>query len=348
MSNGSQWKVVGNQAVPRQASTVIGAGAQGQQTAVAGPRRQMISSPDGSSIILLGGGGIAYLYDALSDSYTTSRQLFNNPIISYFGPLAAAPKAGYVLANGLITNNSLTVIGGAERPGQITITNGQPGQPPVVSIVSAGQRNIASVAAIDENRFVRLTTPVRTNITSVTRDDKRTTLEAIDIRSGAESLVGVVPENPALSVFGTALQRVPPRQMVVDSKGNVYALTISGLSIIPLTPSSEDTRPKLAAGARAIVNSSDGTPNFKPGSFITLSGANLASPATADQIPAPTVLGGSCVVFNDVAVPLLQTSTGQISAQIPDSVRSGINVVQVRSLATAQASDPLVVTVQRP
>jgi hypothetical protein len=207
---------------------------------------------------------------------------------------------------------------------------------------------VASVAPVDSSRFVRLTTPVRNNITSTTTDDKRTTLEALDVHTGAQALVGVVPENPIVSAFGTTIQRVQPRQMVVDSAGNVYALTLSGLSVIPLTPSGEDTRPKIATGTRAIVNSTDGTPNFKPGSFITISGTSLAAPATADQIPAPSVLGGSCVVFNDVAIPLLQTSTGQISAQLPTTIRSGVNVVQVRSLATAQQSDPLVVTVQKP
>ena len=46
------------------------------------------------------------------------------------------------------------------------------------------------------------------------------------------------------------------------------------------------------------------------------------------------------------------TGTGdlgaQILAQVPENVSSGINVVQVRSLATAQASDAVMVTVQRP
>jgi uncharacterized protein (TIGR03437 family) len=96
------------------------------------------------------------------------------------------------------------------------------------------------------------------------------------------------------------------------------------------------------------VNSENGTANFKPGSFITVTGTNLARAAVADTLPPPTVLGGSCVVFNDVALPILQTAPNQIAAQIPEIlVRPGLNVVQVRSLATAQNSDPVVVTVQR-
>jgi hypothetical protein len=184
-------------------------------------------------------------------------------------------------------------------------------------------------------------------LNSATRDDPRTTLELIDLKSGGEQLAGVVPENPPTTVLGTGRNNISPRQMVVDSSGTVYAITLSGLSVVPLTPSGPNTRPSVPQGARAIVNSSDGSQNFRPGSFITITGVNLASAGQADSTKPPTVLGGSCVVFNDVAIPLLQTSPGQISGQIPATVRSGTNVVQVRSLATAQSSDPIVVTVQR-
>jgi uncharacterized protein (TIGR03437 family) len=53
-------------------------------------------------------------------------------------------------------------------------------------------------------------------------------------------------------------------------------------------------------------------------------------------------------LIDNVAIPLLVTSSGQISAQLPATVRSGINVLQVRSLATAQQSNRVVVTVQKP
>ncbi len=336
MSNGTLWKVVGNTALPRPASPIINGNTNAVQVPVANPgASQMIASPDYSSILLLNGNGTAYLYDGLSDSFTTSRQLFNAPIISYYGPLGIAPQNSYLLANGYVLNNSLTPIGGAASPGQVSVT-------PV------GQRNVAAVAPVNGTTFVRLTTPVRQNLTSATRDDSRTTLEAIDIVAGSSSLVGVMPENPIFEVFGNGRQAMPPRQIVVDSKGTAYATTISGLSVVPLAPASAATKPQIAAGAKAIVNTDDGTSVFKPGSFITISGTNLASDAVADSLPVPKVLGGSCVVFNDVALPLLQTSSGQIAAQIPSNVRPGLNVVQVRSLAMAQQSDPVVVTVGKP
>jgi hypothetical protein len=204
---------------------------------------------------------------------------------------------------------------------------------------------VASVAPINDRQFLRLTTPVRQNITTATRDDSRTTLDIVNLATGEVTLAGVVPENPVVSVFGTTRFNTNPRQMVVDSAGaTVYAITLSGLSVISLAPSGPDTRPSI--NARGIVNSSDGTTNLRPGAFITVSGSNLAGPATADTIPPPTVLGGSCVTFGDISVPLLSTSKGQIQAQIPDTLPAGTHVVEVRSLATAQQSDPVIVTVR--
>ncbi len=327
MSNGTLWKVIGNSALPRPASPVINGNSSTVQTPIATPAAAaMLASPDYSSILLLNGTGTGYLYDGLSDSFTSSRQLFTAPITGYYGPLGIAPDKSYVLANSAILSGSLT---------------------PLSVFSSAVQRNIAAVATVGSNSYVRVTTPVRTSLTATTRDDARTTLEAIDLNTGSSTLVGVMPENPIFEVFGTTRQAMPARQMVVDSSGTAYAITLSGLSVIPLAPASAATKPQLSA-TRNIVNAEDGTTTIKPGSFITVSGSNLAFSATADTLPAPTVLGGSCLVFNDVAVPLLETSPGRISAQIPANIRAGLHVVQVRSLAMAQQSDPIVVTLAKP
>ena len=149
------------------------------------------------------------------------------------------------------------------------------------------------------------------------------------------------------SVFGTTRSNTNPRWMVVDSAGTTaYALTLSGLSVISLAPATAGTRPTIASAALGILNASDGSAAISPGSFITITGSNLASSAVASTIPPPTVLGGSCVTFGDIAVPLLQTSSGQIQAQVPATLSAGTQVVEVRSLATAQDSDPVVITVK--
>ena len=340
MSNGSLWKVVGNQALPRPLDSVYTA-------ALAGcPNCGMIGTPDNNFIVVFNGTGTAYVYDATADTFVTSRLLIPAPIQGYYGVLGAGPSNSYFLVDGLIVNPSLTTLGGSASPGATGITGGgAPGMPPTVTVVNTGNRNIASGAPLDANRFLWLTTPVRQNITTVTRDDSRTTLEIVNIATGEVQLAGVVPENPVVNVFGTTRFNTTPRQMVVDSAGTTaYMITLTGLSVVSLTPSGSDTRPAISAGG--IVNSTDGTSNFKPGSFITINGTNLASAATADTIPAPTVLGGSCVTFGDIAVPLLVTSSGQIQAQVPDTLTPGTQVVEVRSLATAQDSDPVTITVR--
>jgi DNA-binding beta-propeller fold protein YncE len=346
MSNGSQWKVVnGNQATvrPTDAYTPV---------TLTNPVN-MLATNDGRYVITLNGNGIAYVYDATADTYVASRQLISGTgltgIQGYYGVLGGSPTATYLLVDGLIVNTSLVTLGGSATPGAVTVTpGGTPGQPgggfPVATVINTGQRNVAAVAGFTDSSFLRLTTPVRQTITTVTRDDSRTTLDMINLVTGENTLLGVVPENPMTSVFGTTRSNVTPRQLVVDSGGTTaYALTLSGLSVIPLRAASGDTRPAISG---PVVNSSDGSTTIQPGSFITVSGANLASPAVAETVPAPTVLGGSCVTFGDVAAPLLRTSSGKIEAQVPDTLRPGTHVVEVRSLSTAQQSDPITVTVR--
>jgi hypothetical protein len=343
MSNGTQWKVVGNTALPRPADTVTPVTLSGC------PNCGMIATPGNEFIITLNGAGTAYVYDASADTYVTSRLLIPAPIQGYYGVLGAGPAGSYFLVNGLIVNPSLTTIGGSATPGATGITPPPGGGfgPPTATIINTGNRNTATVAPLNSNTFLRLSTPVRQNITTVTRDDSRTTLESVNLATGEVTLAGVVPENPVVNVFGTTRFNTNPRQMVVDSAGTTaYAITISGLSVISLAPTGTDTRPTIATGAQGIVNSADGTPNISPGSFVTISGTNLATAATASTIPAPTVLGGSCVTFGDISVPLLVTSSGQIQAQVPDTLSPGTQVVAVRSLATAQDSDPVEITVR--
>jgi len=344
MSNGTLWKVVGNQALPRPADPNLIV----PVTLTGCPNCGMIATPGNDFILTLSGNGTAYVYDSTADAYVATRLLIPAPITGYYGLLGAGPGGAYFLVNGLIVNPSLTTIGGSATPGATGTTGGAaPGQPPVVSIVNTGNRNVAALVPLDDKRFLRLTTPVRQNITTVTRDDARTTLEVVNLETGEDTLAGVVPENPVVNVFGTTRFNTNPRMMAVNSAGTTaYTITLSGLSVVSLTPTGTDTRPAIDTGARGIVNSADGTPNFKPGSFITISGSHLADAATADTIPPPTVLGGSCVTFGDIAVPLLVSSSGQIQAQVPDTLPAGTHVVEVRSLSTAQASDPVVVTVR--
>jgi hypothetical protein len=280
----------------------------------------------------------------MADSYVASRLLIPTPITGYYGLLAAGLGANYFLVDGLILNTSLTTLGGTASPGATTVTPGTGGGS---TIVNTGNRNVAAVAPLNDHQFLWLTTPVRQSITTATRDDSRTTLQTIDLNAGAVSLVGPVPENPVVSVFGTTRFNINPRMMVVDSAGTTaYAITISGLSVISLAQAGNNTQPAISTGAGAVVNSSSAGAAITPGSFVTITGKNLAATATASTLPPPTVLGGSCVTFGDIALPLLSTSGGQIQAQVPVTMLPGTQVVEVRSLATAQDSAPVLITVK--
>ena len=339
MSDGSQWKVVdGNQATVRPADSITPVRLAGT------PALGMLATPDNRYLMTMNGSGIGYLYDATADTYVGSRQLFTGTIQGYYGVVGAGPAGSYFLSDGLILNPALTVIGGSAQPGATAITPSPiPGFGGTTTVINTGQRNVAAVAPLNSTTYLRLTTSVRQNITTATRDDPRTTLEMVNLVTGEDTLAGVAPENPVVSVFGTTRFNMNPRQMVVDSKGTTaYAITLSGLSVISLAPSGASTQPAIGS----IVNAVDGSTNITPGSFITVTGTGLAANATADTLPPPLVLGGSCVTFGDVAVPLLATSDGQIQAQVPVNIPTGTQVVAVRSLATAQDSTPVTITVK--
>jgi hypothetical protein len=249
-------------------------------------------------------------------------------IQGFYGPLGTGPGGAYFLANGLILSPSLTTIGGSATP-STTSASGVTG-------------NVAAVAPLSSTSFLALTTPVSATAAALTSAD-RTLLETYNIPAGSLALVGAAPENPVASVFGTARQNTPARQMVVNSAGTTaYAITLSGLSVIPLAPTSQATQPVITG----IANASGASQAIQAGSFIVIRGQNLASAAVASTVPPPTVLGGSCVTFGNVSLPLLSASPTQIQAQVPDTMLSGTQLVEVRSLAMAQDSAPATITVR--
>lgn len=322
MSDGSQWSVIGTAAVPRPANTVT-------PTLLTGcPACGMIATPGSDFIITLNGSGTAYIYDGTADTYIDSRLLFPAPIEGYYGVLGAGPAGAYYLAGGLTLSESLTTLAGSAIP-------------------PTGGRNVVAAVAMGPASFLQLTNPVRASATATVTGESRTTLQSVGTISGNATELAVVPENPVVTVVGTTRFNTSPRQLVVNAAGTTaYAITLSGLSVIPLTTTGSNTVPTINA-SRGIVSSSDGsTTNIQPGSFITITGQNLASAATAESTPAPTILGGSCVTFGDVSVPLLSTSSGQIMAQVPDTLLPGTQVVEVRSLANAQDSAPVTVVVR--
>ena len=82
----------------------------------------------------------------------------------------------------------------------------------------------------------------------------------------------------------------------------VYAISASGLSVIPLDQPSAADRPVIAA--RGAVNLASYQTTVAPNTLLSIFGRNLGSTATASALPLPTILGGVCVTLGSTALPL--------------------------------------------
>jgi uncharacterized protein (TIGR03437 family) len=82
----------------------------------------------------------------------------------------------------------------------------------------------------------------------------------------------------------------------------------------------------------STVNGASFTATISPGAIVSIFGADFASNAlVAATAPLPTVLGETSVTFNGVAAPLFYVSNGQINAQAPFDLQTGVMIpIQVK------------------
>jgi len=262
MSNGQLWKVANNEAMPRRSTAVLG-------TSTVTSPYNMVATPGGEFILLLGGSGTAYLYDALKDDFVTSASVATTPIQGYYGPVAAGPRGQYYAVNGNLLNSSLTIVASSTQPGSTT------------------PRPISAVAAVGAAQFARFVQPVRSGINTAVTD--LPTVEVADSVAGQIRSAGTsAPEGPLSTQSGTARVNMSGKQMVVDPASNTaYLLTTSGISIVSLATSASTTRPTVNSGG--VVNSASHGTAIAPGSVALVFGSNLASSDTAagSQLPCP-------------------------------------------------------------
>src|SRR5579871_3435468 len=199
----------------------------------------MIGSADGSTILTFDGTGSGYVYSSLTDSYISKVSgLITTPITGFYTPLGIAPDGSYFTIGRFVFNSSLTQL--------FDIGTG---------------RNTVATFPIDGSNYVRLSTPVKAAITTTPADDPRPLLDLVNFQSGAVKQLAVSAENPRFTLLGTTRLNISPRQMVVDANFVAYVLTISGLTVIPLTPNGAGT-PAVTADASGIVNANDGSKNI--------------------------------------------------------------------------------------
>jgi uncharacterized protein (TIGR03437 family) len=320
MSNGTLWRVVGDEAVPRAISPIIG-------TATVPAPRTVSVTPNGEFLFLLAGNGNAYLYDSQVDDYVQARQVAAPPITGYFGPVSAGPRGQYYIVNNLVLNQSLSPISGGAAIG--------PG---------AQNRPIAAVVAGSGTVYARFSQPVIANANTVLSETP--TVDLVDANTGATTRSLPALEGPLARLLGNQRLNVESRLMAVDAGlTNAYLLTMSGLSIIPLDVVPASARP--AVPANGVVDVGTYTPGAAQNGLISIFGSNMGASATAANTPLPTTLGGLCVTLNNSPLPLLMTSSGQVNAQIPPNLAAGRYPLIVRSLERKAASNAIQVTVSR-
>jgi uncharacterized protein (TIGR03437 family) len=301
MNNGTIWRVVGDELVPRDLSPIIGT------TTIPAPRT-MTATPNGEYALLLAGTGNVYLYDAVADQFVQSRTVFSGTSLNsgFYGPVAAGPRGQYFLVNNTVLNQSLTPLFSAQNS---TTTGGG---------TAFTNTPIPAVTPVGVNSFARVTLTAASSTTV-----GAAALEMVDAVTGNITRRLEMLEGPAMTV-NNQRQNIIGRSMVVDAGGvNAYVLTASGLSTVPL----DQTVPaadRPAPNQNGTVSLASYLPPVAQGGLITIFGRNLAESATASTSAAlPTTLGGVCATLNNIQIPLMMTSPTQINALVPSNFAVG-------------------------
>lgn len=344
MNNGTIWRAIGDELVPRNISPLIG-------TATIPAPRTLTATPNGEFALLYSGGnGTAYLYDAISDEFVQARQIFATAQArsGYNGPIAAGPRGSYFVINGTVLNQALTPLSTAQsiQPGAPV----RPGQP-----IPTVNTPISAVAPVGTSSYLRLANPVRAqaagggagnNPNALPAVTEAPALELVDANTGLVTRRVDALEGPIQIVTGTQQANVDGRTIVSDPAGTVaYALTSSGLSIVPLDATSPLDRP--LPNQNGTVSMANFLPNFAPGGLISIFGRNLGTAASSSANPLPSILGGVCVTLNNNPLPLTLASPTQVNAQLPVNLTPGNYQLTVRNIDRRAVSVNQIVRVTR-
>ena len=332
MSDGTLWKIVGNQVTLRPLNTNV----FGTARSIPAPQT-MVSTPEGSYVLILGGNGTAFLYSSDVDDFVSARSVVPTPISGYYGPVAAGPNGQYFLVNDQVLNVALTPnpLSGTGATGGGALPS--PGGP------SSTGRPVAAVAAVGGSSYARFSIPV--TAANATPSDTGL-VEVVDVNTLRTTATAGALEMPSAVVRAGARVNVIGRSMVLDSAGTTaFVLTASGLSVIPLATSSTPNVPQVPASG--VVNTADFLSGVAPGGLVSIFGTNLASAATSASSPLPILLGGACVTLNNSPLSLLASSPTQINAQLPPTLAAGRYPLVVRSITGQTASSSTTVTISK-
>ncbi|HLK21516.1 MAG TPA: hypothetical protein VKT81_21355 [Bryobacteraceae bacterium] len=243
----------------------------------------LTASSNGSSIFLAGADGSTMLYDAVSDTFTVSRQDFK----TLSGAYAASNFNYYVVGNNLLDSSLVPV-----------------------TQFEAGTGSASGFAFVDAAAF-RTTTPSAT--ASGVQSTSPGVIERLDLAnvSNTASLATLMVEAPLVGSSSAAFTRT--LAPLADQSGLVN-LTISGVTVLPPDYDASVAPPQI----NKVVNAADLSANIAPGGLITLFGTQLSPTNQASaEIPLPTALANSCLTVNGLPMPILFVSPNQVNAQMP-------------------------------
>ena len=328
MSDGTLYSISGNQAVRRSLNPAVFGTTATTISAGTGTAafRTMASSPDGQYAIIFTGAGYVYLYSAMLDDFTVGKQIFTTTMTGFLGPVAAGPNGQYYVVNGVVLNSSLTPI--VNIPSSSTSASGTTGSTP-------SSRPISAVAAVSPTSYAVLTQPVKSSSSTAATDGG--IIQLLNSSTGQQTVSAAALENAPSAVTGTGRVVTNGRTLAIDTAGNnAYAITASGLSVIPLSAIPPSVRP--VATNNGVANLANYSTSVAAGGLASVFGINLASTANPTTTNLPTILGGTCVTLNNVALPLLAAAPGQINFQIPPGLAAGKYPLIVRSIVNQAAS----------
>lgn len=344
MSDGSLWKVVGDEALPRTLNPSV-FGSNVRTVAAGNPAvRTLTATPGGEYVLLFTPStGNAYLFDAQADEWVIGKQVLST-IGGLLGPAAAGPRGQYYIVNGTLLNSALTPMdsaGGLPNVGPI----GGGGIPPRGGAApTTTARPVAAVAAVANSTYARFTEGIRTTNNAPASDAGM--VELVDLNTGLPMRQAMALESPLATANGNQRVAINGRTMAVDASGSTaYVLTTSGLSIVPLDAPNPQNRP--AVSPNGVVSIASYLPATAPGGLVGIFGRNLAASDTGSSTPLPTILGGTCVTLNNQPAPLMMTSSGQINLQVPPTLPPGRYPLVVRSIDQKAASAPATLTVSK-
>lgn len=243
----------------------------------------LAASSNGSSIFLAGADGSTMLYDAVSDTFTVSRQDFK----ALSGAYAASNFNFYVVGNNLLDSSLVPV-----------------------TQFEAGTGSASGFAFVDAAAF-RTTTPSAS--ASGLQSTSPGVIERLNLAnaSNATSLATLLVEAPLVGSSSAAFTRT---LAPLADQSAIVNLTISGVTVLAPNYDASVAPPQI----NKVVNAADLSANIAPGGLITLFGTQLSpSNQASAEMPLPTALANSCLTVNGLPMPILFVSPNQVNAQMP-------------------------------